>query len=88
MKRSLNQQITIGLGLALALLVADTVVSYRNTLKLISNQRLVTHSQKVLTELEAISTLKYAETGQRGYLITKQERYLQPYESAVSKIDR
>ncbi|MBW4571844.1 MAG: CHASE3 domain-containing protein [Tolypothrix carrinoi HA7290-LM1] len=89
MKRSHSQQITIGLGLALALLVANTVVSYRNTLKLISNQRLVTHTQKVLTELEAtLSTLKDAETGQRGYLITGEERYLQPYESAVDKIDR
>jgi CHASE3 domain sensor protein len=59
MKRSLAQQITIGLGLALALLVANTVVSYRNTLKLIENQRLVTHTQKVLTELETtLSTLK------------------------------
>ncbi|MGI2906780.1 hypothetical protein [Tolypothrix sp. VBCCA 56010] len=53
MKRSHSQQITIGLGLALALLVANTVVSYRNTLKLISNQRLVTHTQQVLIELEA-----------------------------------
>jgi CHASE3 domain sensor protein len=89
MKRSLAQQITIGLGLALALLVANTVVSYRNTLKLISNQRLVTHTQQVLTELEAtLSTLKDAETGQRGYLITGEERYLQPYESAVDKINR
>jgi CHASE3 domain sensor protein len=62
----------------LALLVANTVVSYRNTLKLISNQRLVTHTQQVLTQLETtLSTLKDAETGQRGYLITGEERYLQ-----------
>ncbi|NEU75762.1 PAS domain-containing protein [Hassallia byssoidea VB512170] len=89
MKRSHSQQITIGLGLALALLVANTVVSYRNTLKLISNQRLVTHTQQVLIELEAtLSTLKDAETGQRGYLITGEKRYLQPYESAVDKINR
>ncbi|MBD0266637.1 MAG: CHASE3 domain-containing protein [Tolypothrix sp. Co-bin9] len=89
MKRSLAQQITIGLGLALALLVANTVVSYRNTLKLIENQRLVTHTQKVLTELEStLSTLKDAETGQRGYLITGEQRYLQPYQAGVSQIYR
>jgi PAS domain S-box-containing protein len=89
MKRSLAQQITIGLGLALALLVANTVVSYRNTLKLIENQRSLTHTQKVLTELETtLSTLKDAETGQRGYLITGEERYLQPYQAGVSQIYR
>lgn len=89
MKRSLAQQITIGLGLALALLVANTVVSYRNTLKLIENQRSLTHTQKVLTELETtLSTLKDAETGQRGYLITGEQRYLQPYQAGVSQIYR
>jgi len=36
---------------------------------------------------EAFSTLKDAETGQRGYLLTKRVEYLEPYESAREEID-
>src|SRR6185437_2796809 len=32
---------------------------------------------------EVLSTLKDAETGQRGYLLTGLEKYLQPYEAAT-----
>ena len=35
---------------------------------------------------ETLSTVKDAETGQRGYLLTGDERYLGPYHSAVSQI--
>jgi len=36
---------------------------------------------------EAFSTLKDAETGQRGYLLTRRAEYLEPYESAREVID-
>ena len=35
---------------------------------------------------ETLSTLKDAETGQRGYLLTGQEQYLQPHDQAASRI--
>ena len=42
---------------------------------------MVAHTHEVLDALEQlISTLKDAETGQRGYLITGEPRYLDPYE--------
>src|SRR5579863_3105131 len=47
--------------------------------------------QQVVSEIsilnhlgQVISTLKDAETGQRGYLLTGQESYLQPYQTAVA----
>lgn len=87
MKRS-AQQITVGLGVTLVLILANAVVSYRNTLKLFENEQWVSHTYQVLTELEAtLSTLKDAETGQRGYLITGEEQYLQPYQSAIAQIN-
>ena len=33
-----------------------------------------------------VSAMKDAETGQRGYLITGEDRYLEPYDSALSAI--
>lgn len=87
MKILLAQQVKLGLMLALVLLFINSLVSYRNIRRLIENERWVTHSHQVLTELEeTLSTLKDAETGQRGYLLTGNETYLQPYKSAIAHI--
>ena len=89
MKQSLTPQITAGIGMALALLILNAATSYRNTLKLVENEHWVSHTHRVLTELEAtLSTLKDAETGQRGYLLTGEERYLEPYNSAIARINQ
>ncbi|MEG4114877.1 MULTISPECIES: CHASE3 domain-containing protein [unclassified Microcoleus] len=89
MKQSLTPQITAGIGMVVALLIFNAATSYRNTLKLVENERWVSHTHQVLTELEAtLSTLKDAETGQRGYLLTGEERYLEPYYSAIARINQ
>ncbi|MEG4318753.1 MULTISPECIES: CHASE3 domain-containing protein [unclassified Microcoleus] len=89
MNKSLTSQITAGIGMALALLIFNAATSYRNTLKLVENERWVRHTQRVLTELEAtLSTLKDAETGQRGYLLTGEERYLEPYHAAIARVNQ
>jgi PAS domain S-box-containing protein len=89
MKQSLTPQITAGIGMVVALLIFNAATSYRNTLKLIENEQWVSHTHEVLTELEAtLSTLKDAETGQRGYLLTGEERYLEPYNSAIARINQ
>ena len=88
MNKSLTRQITAGIGIALGLLIFNAATSYRNTLKLVENEGWVRHTHRVLTELEAtLSTLKDAETGQRGYLLTGEEPYLQPYHSAIARIN-
>ena len=89
MKQSLTPQITAGIGMVVALLIFNAATSYRNTIKLIENEHWVSHTHRVLTELEAtLSTLKDAETGQRGYLLTGEERYLEPYYSARARINQ
>jgi PAS domain S-box-containing protein len=89
MKQSLTPQITAGIGMVVALLIFNAATSYRNTLKLVENEHWVSHTHRVLTELEAtLSTLKDAETGQRGYLLTGEERYLEPYNSARARINQ
>ena len=89
MNKSLTRQITAGIGMALALLILNAATSYRNILKLVENEGWVSHTHRVLTELEAtLSTLKDAETGQRGYLLTGEERYLEPYHSTIARINK
>jgi signal transduction histidine kinase len=47
----------------------------------------VAKSRAILRKLESLfSTVKDAETGQRGYLLTGQASYLEPYHSAIKKL--
>ena len=89
MKRAPIRQITAGLAVALSLLVVNAAVSYRNILKLIENEQQVSHTHMVLATLEGtLSTLKDAQTGQRGYLLTGKERYLEPYYAAIKRVQQ
>src|SRR5215831_16355826 len=88
MAQSVENKIKIGVGIVLAALIANAALSYRATRILINNDRLVFHTHPVLTSLEVVlSTLKDAETGERGYIITDSTDYLEPYRSAVHQID-
>jgi PAS domain S-box-containing protein len=79
--------IFLGLGLGLLALVVNTAISYRNLEVVAENNRLETHTQAVLGEIEKVlSILKDAETGQRGYLLTGQDQYLEPYKAAINRV--
>lgn len=87
MKWSTETKIRAGVVAALLVLFVNAFVSYRATQQLIEHERLVTHTYQVLNELEAtLSTMKDAETGERGFVITHEEPYLAPYERAVREI--
>src|SRR5690242_9543012 len=88
MAQSVENKIKIGVGIVLAALIANAALSYRATRILINNDRLVSHTHQVLTALEVVlSTLKDAETGERGFIITGSNEDLDPYRSAVRQID-
>ncbi len=56
--------------------------------QLVNDQSAVARAEKVSGDLEAVlSSVKDAETGQRGFVITGRRTYLQPYEEALSDID-
>ena len=79
----------LGVGYALAGLVLLLVaaVGYQSTSSLIENDELVNHTHQVRRELaDLLSPLKDVETGQRGYVITGDESYLEPYQSALPGI--
>jgi len=65
---------------ALSLALLNGVIASSNIQKLSNNQKWVSHTNAVLFELERIlSTVKDAETGARGYCLTGQSQYLEPY---------
>jgi methyl-accepting chemotaxis protein len=88
MKWTIGKKIAISFGLALAVLIVVGWVSYASTSKLIESADWVAHTHEVLNGLEdVLSSLKDAETGQRGFVITGEERYLQPYQGARGRVD-
>jgi len=88
MKWNVGTKIATGFGLALVIFVIVGVVSYRGTTRLIEAYDWRKHTYAVLAQLEGtLSFLKDAETGQRGYVITGEESYLEPYQTALGKID-
>lgn len=84
----IGTRIGAGFALGLTLLAALGTVAYRTTTSLIRNAEREKQSYQVLAYLNELETeLINAETGQRGYLITGQRRYLEPYDSALVEID-
>ncbi|GGM88772.1 hypothetical protein GCM10010967_21830 [Dyadobacter beijingensis] len=83
---SIIQQLQIVFSFSILLLFFSLLASYYSTQKLINNSELVNHTNEVLIEAEAIiSHMKDAETGQRGFLITAESQFLEPYEGAYEK---
>ncbi len=83
----LGAKISIGFLLALALLLGISVIASRNTRALIETNRWVVHTHEVIAALDQVlSELRDAETGQRGYLLTGEEPYLEPYHAAAGVV--
>ena len=80
---TIGKKIIAGFVAPLVILLAVVGIGYWTTYRLIDTAGWVAHSHQVLENLEALlSTLKDAETGQRGYLLTDKESYLEPYLAA------
>ncbi len=87
MNWSLHTKIHLGFGAALFLLLLVCIVSYRTTRGLVEAVHQEFRIGRVLDELDDVRhELQDAETGQRGYIITGEERYLEPYRSAAGNI--
>jgi methyl-accepting chemotaxis protein len=75
-----GKQIAAGFALSFVLLIAVGAVAYISINKLTRTSQSVTHTHEVLEHIAGVlSLLKDAETGQRGYVITGEEAFLEPY---------
>jgi methyl-accepting chemotaxis protein len=89
MSMRIGTRILAGYGLALVVVGGIGFVAYRAITELVGAADLVTHTRKVKETLsDVLSALKDAESGQRGFLLTGEERYLEPYNAAVQVVDR
>src|SRR6266404_6212407 len=81
MKWSVGTKIGSGFALALAIIVHIGALT--------KTAGWVDHTHKVLERLAALlQGLIDAETGQRGYIITGEDTYLEPYQAALGVIEQ
>src|ERR1700722_11854502 len=89
MKWSVGTKIAAAFAMVLVILIAIGAISFMSTRKLVETSRMVGQSHDGLEKMqEILSLLKDAETGQRGFLLTGEERYLEPYTAALPAIDQ
>lgn len=85
----LGKKITVFFVLVLLIIGIVGIQSYLGIQRLIETNQWVIHTHEVLEKLEhVLSALKDAETGQRGFILTGEERYLEPYNSAAGEIQK
>ena len=70
------------------LLAVNTWLGFNNIRQMRSESMSVSRTRDILFALgDIISLAKDAETGERGYIITGEPTYLDPYNSAVARLD-
>ncbi len=85
---SFKKNLFLGLGISLVLLLLTAVASYISIHNLIKGSEMLKESNRTIRNLNnTLSLIKDAETGQRGYLLTNDTRFLDPYNMAKNKIE-
>ena len=84
-----GRKIAVGFLIAAIAVVVNGVTGYRSAQAVSEANRWVSHSQEVRRDIaELMLQLVNAETGQRGYVITGKEAFLDPYNGAADACQR
>jgi signal transduction histidine kinase/DNA-binding response OmpR family regulator/CHASE3 domain sensor protein len=77
----------VGLVGALLFFLISGSLAYLNIMSLQDNNARIRHSHSVIVALDdLLLSINEAETGQRGYLLTGDPRYLEPYRRALNAV--
>jgi PAS domain S-box-containing protein len=84
-----NRLVLGGFAVATSILIFAGWQSYRNTAQFAEASEWRKHTYEVLRNIDGtVARLVDAETGQRGYLLTGDGAYLEPYRAAIKNIDQ
>lgn len=84
-KLGLEPAVIIGLSAALIFFLISGFVGYSNIQRLRDNNEQIVHTHDAIVALgQLLSITQDAETGQRGFLLTNNDRYLEPYNAALT----
>jgi len=86
MKMTLNSKLILGFAACVCILICVAIFTFKNSQQFIASSELVLHSNKILNEFDQIliSTIN-AETGTRGFIISGNISYLEPYTNACKR---
>jgi methyl-accepting chemotaxis protein len=85
MKWNVGTKLGAGFGFVLVIFVLVGVLSYRSAQEQVREAEWVAHTHNVLTGLTVLlSHMQDAETGQRGFVITGDDTYLQPFNAGIA----
>jgi PAS domain S-box-containing protein len=83
-----ERKVRVGFGFALSCLGVVGIISFTSVTHLSEEADRTRHSEEVISTLRLVlSTTTDVETAQRGYIITGNEGFLQPYAEARHRID-
>jgi len=87
-KMRLGQVSRLGFGAVLVVILGMGITSKASTNSLVDSLTWVTHTYTVKEELKALEKgLVDAETGQRGFIFTGEEDFLEPYNASVQEME-
>ncbi|WP_198651368.1 response regulator [Dyella sp. C11] len=85
--QGMDKRTSFALLSVIVFFVVSGFVAYQNVRTIRDDNQKVIQSQETVTALnEILSSVQDAETGQRGFLLTGNERYLEPYRAALASI--
>jgi signal transduction histidine kinase/DNA-binding response OmpR family regulator/CHASE3 domain sensor protein len=83
----LDPAVALGLAGAIVFFLVSGAVAFLNLQSVREGNALVVQTHRTIVALDQmLSNLQDAETGQRGFLLTGDERYLEPYEASLRAI--
>ena len=86
---TIRNRIGLGFVAAFCIVIANGLVTYWSTAKLIETSRLVSHTHEVLEKMETLlSLMKDVESGQWGYIITGKDEFLDAHCLADPQVER
>jgi signal transduction histidine kinase/CheY-like chemotaxis protein/CHASE3 domain sensor protein len=86
---SIIKQLQVVFAISLSILLVASFASFLSNRNLIESSQLVNHTNEVIVNAESlISEVKDAETGQRGYILTNDPAFLQPYNASYEQANK
>jgi len=85
-KMRISTKVTLGYCLVIMLMCVISAVIYRGVSSIVDASKWVNHTYEVIRIAESVSAAMVdMETGQRGFLVTGQDEYLEPYFSGEKR---
>ena len=80
----MTRRIALGFIIAMVLIVSGSIISFYSYYQSGKDTQQVQHTYNVIRSIETVlSLVKDVETGSRGYVITQDTTYLEPYHTAL-----